>query len=70
MQYVLLTKKTSRFSPVAGRLIKTSAAAQTGIGRFVKILVTFLALVRHRTMPGRAPYVTQTVAVGIVRFKF
>ena len=30
----------------------------------------FLALVRHRTMPGRAPYGVRTGAVRIVRYKY
>jgi len=38
---------------------KAIVRCPTGIGRFVKIF-KFLALVRHRTMPGRAPYGART----------
>ena len=56
---------------------KTSAGARTGIVRcpdgprpLVKRFFTFLELVKHRTMPGRAPYGALTGTVGIVRHNF
>ena len=36
----------------------------------IRYVLKFLALVRHRTMPGRAPYGARTGTVGIVRFEF
>jgi len=64
---------------------ETSAGARTGIVRcldghrpvpgrasadLLRDYFKFLSLVRHRTMPGRAPYGTRTGTVGIVRYEF
>jgi len=48
---------TYRTGAVRRLYMKTSAGAQPGT-------------VRHRTMPGRAPYGARTDTVGIVRYKF
>jgi len=52
---------------------KTSVDAWTVPGRasddLLRDIWKFTALVRHRTMPGRAPYGARTGTVGIVRYK-
>jgi len=53
MQYVLLQKHVY-FSPVAVRLIKHRPVPGWASADLLRDLLMFLALVRHRTMSGRA----------------
>ena len=73
----ICTTAKTRFSSVAVRLIKHrpvprrhQQVPRRPSADLFRDFLKFLALVRHRSMTGRAPYGSQTVSVGILRFKF
>jgi len=66
---VCTSADTRRFSPVALRLIQHRPVPRRASSDMIRNFWKYLALFRHRMMPGQAPYGAQTVVVEIVRFK-
>jgi len=60
-----LSAQTRRFSPVAVRLIKHWPVPRRASAELLRDFFKFLALVRHRTMPGPAPYGARTITVEL-----
>jgi len=67
--YVLLKIHFSSPS-VAVQLIKHQPVPGLASNDLLELFQKLLALLRHHTMPGRAPSCARTVAVEIGRFKF
>jgi len=67
---ICFSARTRRFSPVAVRLIKHRPVPGRASDDLLRDIWKFPALVRHRTIPDRAPYGARTGTVRIVRYNF